>query len=82
MLRVMPAAPTPSQLLAEVVLGRPLQDYVAEKRLTVPQWSWRLIAEQLRIDTDDKVDLSSEWLRRSYDSAVEALAAERAEASS
>lgn len=70
----MPTESTPSQLLAEVLLGRPLSEYVAEKRNARPRWPWRLIAEQLAVDTDGKVTLTAEWLRRSYDEPAAAEA--------
>lgn len=63
---VMPEGLSPLQQLATVLLGQDLAAYVVEKRTAVPQWSWRLIAEQLRIDTDDKVDVSGESLRSWY----------------
>lgn len=66
---------TPSQALAEVVLGRPLSEYVAEKRSARPQWSWQLISEQLTADTDGRVTVTRETLRQWY--GIEA--AERAE---
>lgn len=69
---------SPTQVLAEVLLDRPLVEYVAEKRNATPRWPWRLIAEQLTTDTDGKVSVSGEWLRSSFDAA----AAERAEAAS
>lgn len=55
--------PTPSQLLADEVLGRPLEEYVSEKRQARPRWSWELIADQLRDDTAGKVDVTRETLR-------------------
>jgi hypothetical protein len=45
-------------------MGRPLAEYVAEKRNARPQWSWRLIAEQIAEDTSGKVRLSGEAVRR------------------
>ena len=57
---------TPSQVLAEVVLGRPLAEYVNEKRTARPRWPWRLIAEQLAEDTGGKVNVTAETLRSWY----------------
>lgn len=57
---------TPSQALAETLLGRPLSEYIAEKRNAKPRWSWRLIAEQLAEDTDGKVVVTYETLRNWY----------------
>lgn len=59
----MPAAVNPSQALAEHLLGRPLAEYVAEKRHGRPRWSWQEIAEQLADDTNQQVVLSRETLR-------------------
>lgn len=52
--------------LAADILGRPLADYVTEKRLARPRWPWRLISEQLAHDTADKVKVSHESLRQWY----------------
>lgn len=57
---------TPMQRLAAIELGRSLADYVAEKRTAVPQWPWKLIAEQLAADTDGQIVLSHESLRQWY----------------
>jgi hypothetical protein len=62
----MAAAPSPLQSLAEVILERPLVDYIHEKRTAVPRWSWNLIANQLSVDTEGKVNVSYEWLRQLY----------------
>lgn len=58
---------TPTQQLASLTLGRPLDEYVAEKRDTQPRWSWEQIAEQLAADTDGVVTISRETLRQWYD---------------
>ena len=63
---------TPTQRLAAVKLGRPLADYVAEKRTARPQWPWKLIAEQLAADTDGEIDVSHESLRQWYGTEVAA----------
>lgn len=57
---------TANQKLADALLGRPLAEYVAEKRAAVPQWPWRLIAKQLATDTDGQVSVSHTALRRWY----------------
>jgi hypothetical protein len=57
---------TPTQQLATVLLGRPLAEYVAEKRSARPRWSWALISEQLATDTDRQVAVSHEALRSWY----------------
>lgn len=67
---------TVTQRLAEVLLGRPLDEYVAEKRASVPQWPWRLIAKQLAADTDGKVSVSHTALRRWYGAEITEAAAE------
>lgn len=63
---VTPDTTTANQKLAEVLLERPLAEYVAEKRASVPQWPWRLIAKQLATDTNGKVSVSHTALRRWY----------------
>lgn len=62
----MPESLTPSQRLAEVVLGRSLTEYVSTKRAAVPRWSWRMIADQLAEDTTGQVTVSGEILRVWY----------------
>lgn len=58
---------TPSQRLAEKVLGRPLADYVAEKRSQErPRWSWQDIADQINDDTEGEIALNPETLRLWY----------------
>jgi hypothetical protein len=57
---------TPTQQLASLKLGRPLDEYVAEKRSARPRWSWSLIAEQLATDTDGQVSITGEALRLWY----------------
>lgn len=63
---------TPSQLLAEAILDRPLVEYVEEKRTARPRWSWKLISETLAEDTAGKVDVTAETLRRWYGETVAA----------
>ena len=60
------------QTLAELLLERPLAEYVAEKRNARPRWPWRLIAEQLEYDTEGKVIVSHEALRQWYPDEVAA----------
>lgn len=63
---------TPTQRLAEVLLDRSLAEYVIEKRTARPRWPWRLIAEQLAIDTDGQVTVTHEALRSWYPDEVAA----------
>jgi hypothetical protein len=63
---------TPSQRLAGIALGRPLDEYVAEKRAARPRWTWRLIAEQIATDTNGEINLSHETLRGWYGAEVAA----------
>ncbi len=62
----MPNPLTPSQRLAGVLLGEPLADYVAAKRMALPRWPWNLIAEQLSTDTNGQVAVTGEILRQWY----------------
>jgi hypothetical protein len=62
----------PNQTLAELILGRPLAEYVIEKRTARPRWPWRMIAEQLAEDTDGKVTVTHEALRNWYPDEVQA----------
>lgn len=58
---------TPSQRLAEKVLGRSLAEYVAEKRSqSRPRWSWQDIADQIHDDTEGEIALNPETLRLWY----------------
>ena len=57
---------TPTQRLAAIKLGRPLADYVSEKRTARPRWTWEAIADQLAADTDGEVTVSREALRQWY----------------
>lgn len=68
----MPTTLTPTQRLAGEVLGRPLAEYVQEKRAAKPRWPWRLIAEQLAVDTDGKVTVTHEAIRKWYGDEVAA----------
>jgi hypothetical protein len=62
----MPHELSPTQRLAALLVGRPLDEYVTEKRTATPKWSWELIAEQLAADTNGQVNVSREALRRWY----------------
>lgn len=66
---------TANQRLAELLLGRPLSEYVIEKRTSVPRWTWRLIAEQLATDTEGDVQVSHETLRQWYGATDDEAAA-------
>lgn len=57
---------TPTQKLAEEVLGRDLAGYVREKRSARPRWSWDLIAEELASDTGGKVTVTPQGLWKMY----------------
>lgn len=59
----MPEVASASRRLAEILLERPLHDYVTEKRQARPRWSWRLIASQLSEDTGGEIKLSHQTLR-------------------
>lgn len=65
----MPESLTPTQRLAEEVLGSDLGEYVRQKRVARPRWSWALIAEQLATDTDGKVTVSGQSLWEWYAAA-------------
>lgn len=61
----MPASESPSKALAEHLLGRSLNDYIAEKRSARrPRWSYRMIAEQLAEDTAGRVAVTGETIRQ------------------
>lgn len=66
---------TEKQLLAGLLLGRPLAEYVAEKRAVErPRWSWQNIADQLEADTANKITVTGESLRLWYGVNDEAVA--------
>jgi hypothetical protein len=54
----------PTQQLAEIILGRPLGAYVAEKR--AEGLAWRKVAIALNTDTAGRIDVSYEALRVWY----------------
>ncbi len=56
--------PTPTQRLADVLLGRSVADYVAERRDAGR--SWRLVARDLYKATNGAVDVTHETLRGWY----------------
>ena len=56
------STPTPTQALASVKLGEDVLDWIADKRNTRPQWSWRLIAEELAARTG--VTVTGEAIRQ------------------
>ncbi len=74
MVGIVTTTATPSQTLAEHLLGRPVGEYIAEKRSSRPRWSWRLIAEQLGEDTAGKVVVTAETIRQWAASAPQAVA--------
>jgi hypothetical protein len=49
-------------LLATVLLGRPVADYIADARTAGT--SWRRIEQAIRRDTDGQVDVTAETLRK------------------
>lgn len=53
--------PTAKQRLADLILGRPLAEFVAERRANDIAWS--RIARELRDATDGAVEVSRESLR-------------------
>lgn len=56
--------PTATQQLAEVVLGEPLQDWVVARRQR--GLSWKSVAAELAVTTNDQVQLNRETLRVWY----------------
>lgn len=52
---------TAKQRLADLILGRPLAEFVAERRAS--DVSWRRISRELLDSTDGAVDISGESLR-------------------
>jgi hypothetical protein len=58
----MSEAQNPNQRLATVLLGRPVHQWIAEQREL--GWSWRKIADDLKIATDGLVDVSHESIRQ------------------
>lgn len=55
---------TATQQLAEVHLGEPLRDWVVARRRQ--GLSWKSVAAELRIATNDRVQLNRETLRVWY----------------
>lgn len=52
---------TAAHELADLKLGRPVTEYVAEKRADGK--AWRVIARDLYLDTNGEVDVTHETLR-------------------
>ena len=52
---------TAKQRLADLVLGRPLAEFVAERRAS--DMAWRRISRELLDATDGAIDISGESLR-------------------
>lgn len=52
---------TPTQRLASTLLGQPLEEWVAERRHA--GMSWKVIAEDLAIATNQQICVSRETLR-------------------
>lgn len=59
---------SPTQRLASLKLGRPLEEYVAEKRNAGLPWS--SIAAEISLDTEGEVEISRESLRLWYGAAA------------
>jgi hypothetical protein len=53
--------PTAKQRLADLVLGRPLAEFVAERRAN--EVAWRRIGREVLDATDGTVEISGETLR-------------------
>ena len=64
---------TANQRLADVILGRSVDDFVTERREGGK--SWRLIARDLYSVTDGQVDVTAETLRSWYPDAAEQVPA-------
>lgn len=58
--------PTPTQRLADLLLGVPLGEFVATRRSA--KRSWRLIALDLRDETDGEIDVTPQTLQNWYGS--------------
>lgn len=59
----MPTAASPTQRLAEILLGANLEEWVAERRDPEVRRSWRVIANELNRATDQQIDVTGEALR-------------------
>jgi uncharacterized protein YfiM (DUF2279 family) len=64
---------TPSQRLATLSLGQPVEHWLAARRAEGA--SWRDIAKQLRQQTQGHVDVSHEAIRQWHETSVERGAA-------
>lgn len=65
-LRFMEQRRTATQLLADELLGMAVEDWIAERRTLKTgraERSWRLIADELRKATNDRVFVTPEALR-------------------
>lgn len=61
----------PAQRLAEVLLGQPLDQWVAERRAV--GMSWRTISADLAVSTQHQLKINRETLRNWYREPDEAL---------
>jgi hypothetical protein len=61
-LDTMPVAESPNQAFASFILQRPVREWIAEQREL--GWSWRKIADDLKIATNGQVDVSHESIRQ------------------
>lgn len=55
------ANPTPTQVLASLLIGQPIGDWITAKR--AEGVTWRQMARDLREATDDQIDITGEALR-------------------
>lgn len=53
---------TPRQRIADLLLGRPVEDFIAERRANAD--SWTSIAIALRDATDGEIDVTGEAIRQ------------------
>lgn len=65
---------TPTEQLAQVLLGVSLEVFVATRRAQTPPRAWRLVARDLREATNDRIDLTGEALRQWYGARPTGLA--------
>lgn len=62
----MPRTPEHTQELASILLKRPLDQYVLEKRNARPHFTWEMIAEDLAADTNGRIRVSAGTVRNWY----------------
>lgn len=55
--------PTPTQKLAGIILGRPVEEWIRDRRETTGR-SWRLISRDLYEATNGQVDITHEAVRK------------------